>query len=180
MIPNSRPTLPVQELKAVARGTASSLGDPSLRTVLVFETTRRAALDVVSVGQNPALDPAASSSAGAFLIVLRGRFTCYPCSEPAGGRLPRGTVATVIWSPIRGTTDFGLRDSTPRIAVASWSRDDHSHRRLAPCSVAAKLREPSGLCKRLRAREPHFARTSSLRVRHFAGTRPRSLPTAVE
>ena len=79
----------------------------------MFDTTRRAALDVVSVGENPARDPSARSSARVFLIVLRGHFTCRMCSVPPGGHQPSGTIATVVWSSIRGTTDFSLGTRLP-------------------------------------------------------------------
>jgi hypothetical protein len=128
-IPKGKPAFPLQQLKAVASRTADSLGDPSLRTALVFDTTRRAALDVVSVGEDPAHDPSANSSATVFLIVLHGRFVCPMCSVPPGGKQPSGTIATVVWSSIRGTTDFSLSRHLPtqlsRLGRATTIRIGH-------------------------------------------------------
>jgi hypothetical protein len=106
--------LPLKELAAIAHQSASSLGDPGVRTAVVFETTHKAALDVVSVGENPKNDPAAFKTPRVFLIVLRGHFKCYSCRGPSGAALPTGTVATLVWSPTRGTTDFGLSDRLPK------------------------------------------------------------------
>src|SRR5579884_3697453 len=102
---SSTPPLPLRALRSVALRAARSLRDPAVRTAYVVETTRRAALDVVSVGQNPAYDHGARATPRVFLIVLRGRFTCVACSVPDGARLPTGRVATLVWSQARGVTD---------------------------------------------------------------------------
>ncbi len=50
---------------------------------------------------------------GFYLIVLRGHFVCDSCTGPAGAKPPRGTIATDVWSPRAGGTDFGLSDRLP-------------------------------------------------------------------
>lgn len=47
---------------------------------------------------------------GFYLIVLHGHFVCNGCSRPFGSkaRPPRGKIATEVWSPRTGQTDFGL------------------------------------------------------------------------
>jgi hypothetical protein len=110
---SSTPPLPVRALRIVALQATRSLRDPAVRTAYVVETTRRAALDVVSVGENPAHDRAVRATPRVFLIVLRGRFTCVACSVPPGARLPTGRIATLVWSQGRGVTDSGLGDRLP-------------------------------------------------------------------
>ncbi len=107
--------LPLKELQGVARRAASGLGDPQVKTALVVETTHRAALDVVSVGQNPKNDPAAFASPRVFVFVLRGHFKCDACSRPSNTTpVQHGSVVTLVWSTSRGTTDFGITDRLPK------------------------------------------------------------------
>src|SRR5579875_916581 len=50
---------------------------------------------------------------GFYLIVLRGHFVCHSCTGPAGAKPLRGTIATDVWSPTTGGTDFSLSDRLP-------------------------------------------------------------------
>ena len=46
---------------------------------------------------------------GFYLIVLHGHFVCAGCTGPVAGAKPaRGKIATEVWSPKTGRTDFGL------------------------------------------------------------------------
>src|SRR5262249_43488133 len=95
----------------VARRTAGSLGDTSPRTAQVYGPGSREALVEASSGDR--VTEAGRRRTGFYLIVVRGRFVCASCPRPSGGKPPRGTIATVVWSPARGGTDFGLSDRLP-------------------------------------------------------------------
>jgi hypothetical protein len=46
---------------------------------------------------------------GFYLIVLHGHFVCGGCTGPVAGAKPaRGKIATEVWSPKTGHTDFGI------------------------------------------------------------------------
>jgi hypothetical protein len=47
---------------------------------------------------------------GFYLIVLQGHFVCRGCLVAPGAKQPRGKIATEVWSPAAGGTDFGLSD----------------------------------------------------------------------
>lgn len=102
-------TLPaplVERLAAVARGTARSLGDPSVKTAQVYGPDSRYVLVKASSGD--VVQKLARERSGFYLVVLHGHFVCESCSGPAGAKPPRGTIATEVWSPKAGGTDFGL------------------------------------------------------------------------
>lgn len=105
----------VKQLTAVARSSARSFfGDPSPQTAEVYGPASYEAIEA----SDPA-SPGRSALPGDFyLIVLRGHFVCN-CPVPPGGAPPRGTVATVVWSPTkqRGVTDYGLARRPPRPAA---------------------------------------------------------------
>lgn len=101
-------TLPVplaKRLAAEARGTARSLGDSSVKTAQVYGPNSRYLLVKASsgdlVGKN--------AEKGFYLIVLHGHFVCGGCTGPVAGAKPaRGKIATEVWSPKTGQTDFGI------------------------------------------------------------------------
>jgi hypothetical protein len=103
-------TLPAplaKRLAAEARGTARSLGDPSVKTAQVYGPDSRYLLVKSSSGD--LVQRVASERKGFYLIVLHGHFVCRGCTGPAPGAKPaRGKVATEVWSPRTGQTDFGL------------------------------------------------------------------------
>ena len=102
-------TLPaplVKRLATEARGTARSLGDTSIKTAQVYGPDSRYLLVKASSGD--LVQKTAAEWKGFYLIVLHGHFVCHGCSVPPGAKLPRGTVATEVWSPKTGQTDFGL------------------------------------------------------------------------
>ena len=109
-IPRSQPASPLQQLKAVARQTASSLGEPSLRTALVFETTRRAALDIVSVRENPARNPPRDPRRGYFSssCTVASPAACAPFRQVDASRAARSRASS------------GRRFAAPPISV--WAR----------------------------------------------------------
>lgn len=45
-----------------------------------------------------------------YLVVLHGRFVCHLCPLPPGAKPPRGTIATIVWSPREGVADSGVSD----------------------------------------------------------------------
>jgi hypothetical protein len=102
-------TLPaplVRRLAIEARGMARSLGDPSVKTAQVYGPDSRYLLVKASSGD--LVQKLAGERRGYYLIVLRGRFVCRGCSRPPGSKAPRGKVATEVWSPKAGETDFGV------------------------------------------------------------------------
>ena len=108
------PMLPaplVEQLTAEAKSTARSLGDNSVKTAQVYGPDSRYALVKASSGDLVQKSP--REREGFYLIVLRGHFVCHSCTGPAGAKAPRGTVATDVWSPRAGGTDFGLGDHLP-------------------------------------------------------------------
>jgi hypothetical protein len=100
----NRDTLPLAQLAALAKETASGLNDPRVKTALVVATTKHTA--------EKWLEPGAISSGApdprAYLIVLEGRFSCTLCSYPAGAQPPRGRWAQSIWVPGQGVSGYGL------------------------------------------------------------------------
>ena len=106
---NSRATLPLARLVALSKNSARSLHDARVKTALVVATTKHAAENW--------LEPGAVSPGGAdpraYLIVIKGRFTCTKCSYPAGAKPPRGRSAQIVWVPGQGVTDFGLTWRVP-------------------------------------------------------------------
>lgn len=112
--------LPAQlltKITAVARETANHLGDSSVKTAKVFGPESRVTLVKASSGDS-VRERARGGTARFYLIVLHGHFACSACSYPAGAKPPHGTIATVVWSPKEGGTDFGLSARLP----ASMSR----------------------------------------------------------
>ena len=103
-------TLPAplaKRLAAEARGTARSLGDPSVKTAQVYGPDSRYLLVKASSGD--LVQKVASERKGYYLIVLHGHFVCRGCTGPAPGAKPaRGRLATEVWSPKTGQTDFGI------------------------------------------------------------------------
>lgn len=103
-------TLPAplaKRLAAEARGTARSLGDPSVKTAQVYGPNSRYLLVKASSGD--LVQKVASERKGFYLIVLHGHFVCGGCTGPTPGAKPaRGKIATEVWSPKTGQTDFGI------------------------------------------------------------------------
>jgi len=88
-----------RRLQQLAREWATSNGDHSLHSGVVYLTTREQAAGGDIVNSNQPV----------YELVLRGRFVCHGCSRPAGAPVQRGTVLTVTVD--RATfeiTDFGL------------------------------------------------------------------------
>jgi hypothetical protein len=114
-----RLSAPLQtRIAALARNSASSLGDASVKTAQVYGPAPRVALVEASSGERVS-ETAHEPKARFYLIVLRGHFVCKWCTRPPGAQSPHGTIATQIWSPqAAGYGDFGLTDSLP----ASMSR----------------------------------------------------------
>jgi len=102
-------TLPLAQLVALAKNSASGLNDARLKTALVVASTKHAAENWLEPG---AISPGAADPR-AYLIVLRGRFICTRCSYPAGAKPPRGRSAQIIWVPGQGVRDFGLTQRVP-------------------------------------------------------------------
>lgn len=103
-------TLPAplaKRLAAEARGTARSLGDPSVKTAQVYGPNSRYLLVKASSGD--LVQKVASERKGFYLIVLHGHFVCGGCTGPTPGAKPaRGKIVTEVWSPKTGQTDFGI------------------------------------------------------------------------
>jgi hypothetical protein len=106
---NTQATLPLAQLVALGKRSASGLNDPRVKTALVVRTTKHAAEDWLEPG---AISPGAADPR-AYLIVLTGRFICTHCSYPAGAKPPRGPSAQIIWVPGQGVSDFGLTQRMP-------------------------------------------------------------------
>jgi hypothetical protein len=104
-------TLPaplVKRLASEARGIARSLGDPSVKTAQVYGPDSRYLLVKASTGD--LVQKLARERKGFYLIVLHGHFVCHGCSRPPGSTAtpPWGKIATEVWSPKTGQTDFGI------------------------------------------------------------------------
>ncbi len=93
-------------IRAEARAMARSLGDPSVTTAQVYGPDSRYLLVKASSGDLVGK----SAGKGFYLIVLHGHFVCHGCSRPHGStaKPPRGKIATEVWSPKTGQTDFGI------------------------------------------------------------------------
>lgn len=100
-----------KRIAAQARSTARSLGDTSVKTAQVYGPGSRYLLVKASSGD--LVQKLARERNGFYLIVLHGHFVCDSCSGPASRKPPRGTVATDVWSPTAGGTDFGLSNHLP-------------------------------------------------------------------
>ncbi len=96
-----------QEIDAAR--SANGSGASSVRTIEVYGPASRATLVEASSGEVVA-ESSRERKARFYLIVLRGHFVCESCSRPPGGRSPRGTIETQVWSPTEGETDFGISD----------------------------------------------------------------------
>jgi hypothetical protein len=84
---------------------AASLGDPSVKTALVYGPNSRYALVKASSGD------LVQKNAGKdyYLLVLYGHFVCGGCTGPAPEAKPaRGKIATEVLSAKVRETDFGL------------------------------------------------------------------------
>lgn len=106
-----RTTLPaplVKRLASEARAMAGSLRDPSVKTAQVYGPDSRYLLVKASSGD--LVQKTARERKGFYLIVLHGHFICHGCSRPAGStaKPPQGKIATEVWSPRTGQTDFGV------------------------------------------------------------------------
>src|SRR2546421_4503855 len=101
----------VKRLTAVAKSTAGSLGDSSVKTAQVYGPDSRYALVKASSGD--LVQKTVRERKRFYLIVLHGHFICNSCSGPAGTKPPRGTIATDVWSEKSGGTDFGLSERLP-------------------------------------------------------------------
>src|SRR5579862_3490773 len=95
-----------ERIAAEARGTARSLGDTSVKTAEVYGPDSRYLLVKASSGD--LVQKLARERRGFYLIVLHGHFICRGCSVPPGGKPPRGSIATVVWSRSEGVTDSGV------------------------------------------------------------------------
>ena len=95
-------------IRAEARGMARSLGDPSVKTAQVYGPESRYLLVKASSGD--LVQKIARERKGFYLIVLHGHFVCHGCSRPPGStaKPPQGKIATEVWSPKTGQTDFGI------------------------------------------------------------------------
>lgn len=105
--PSGLPTPLVKRLASEARGMARSLRDASVKTAQVYGPDSRYLLVKASsgdlVGKN--------TGEGFYLIVLHGKFVCGGCTGPSAAAKPaRGKIATEVWSPKTGQTDFGIGD----------------------------------------------------------------------
>ena len=87
---------------------ARSLGDPSVKTAQVYGPESRYLLVKASSGD--LVQKIARERKGFYLIGLHGHFVCHGCSRPPGSTVkpPRGKIATEVWSPKTGQTDFGI------------------------------------------------------------------------
>jgi hypothetical protein len=101
----------LKRIVVLARKTARSLGDTSVKTARVYGPDSRYALVKASSGD--LVQKTADGRKRFYLIVLRGHFVCDSCSGPAGAKPPRGTIATAVWSGTAGGTDFGLTRRLP-------------------------------------------------------------------
>ena len=97
----TRATLPLAQLVALAKTTASGLNDPRVKTALVAATTKHAAEEWLEPG---AISPGAADPR-AYVIVLKGRFICTRCSYPAGAKPP----ARVLGANYLGSRSRGQR-----------------------------------------------------------------------
>ena len=99
----SRPAPLAKRLATEARRMARSLGDPSVETAQVYGPNSHYRLVKESSGDLVEKN----TGSGFYLIVIHGHFTCSACSTPGGtaAQIPRGTIATDVWSPKAGNTD---------------------------------------------------------------------------
>lgn len=82
-----------------------------MQTAQVYGPNSRSVLVKASSGD--LVQKLARERTGFYLIVLRGHFVCRGCSVPPGGKPPRGSIATVVWSRSERGTDFGVSNHLP-------------------------------------------------------------------
>jgi hypothetical protein len=110
------PASAVPRLTALARRAATANGDPAPAWATAVLTTRAKALTSATPGD---FVPG-SAGVRAFLVTMRGRFTAYGSSPPAGAALPTGRyLPLVVDAKTFQVLDFGLSDKPPPVAPAS-------------------------------------------------------------
>jgi hypothetical protein len=107
---HTRPSLTEPQLRAIALRAARGAGDPAPTLIQHSEGTRRAANLIDSGDIVP-------GTAWSYLIAERGRFVLRNASVPAGAKLPRGSVLTlVVAARSHQVTDFGVSNRYPDLA----------------------------------------------------------------
>jgi hypothetical protein len=108
--PGPHPRLGSRRILTLALHAAAANGDPGPSLVQHAAGTRFEAV-LVSSGD------LVFEWNWSVLIAVRGHFTATGASIPPGGRVPTGTVLTLVIDPRTGqATDFGLGDRYPRLA----------------------------------------------------------------
>jgi hypothetical protein len=109
------PQSAIPKLQTFASRVAKAVGDPHPIWVKAVMTTHAKALRVATPGDkvyNRLTQPV-------YLIVMRGKFTAYAASVPAGGRVPTGTYFAVVITT-RGfqVMDDGLSNRAPSMPLS--------------------------------------------------------------
>lgn len=103
-------------LGLIAVGFARANGDARPAWIDVVTTTRAKALESATPGDT---EPSGNGTT-VYLITMKGRFTGYDASVPAGARLPAGTYLSIIVNARTFMiTDWGLSPHAPPVAPAS-------------------------------------------------------------
>ncbi len=103
-------------LSLIASSFARENGDARPAWIDVVTTTRGKALESATPGDT---EPSGNGTT-VYLITMKGRFTGYDASPPAGARLPTGTyLSLVVNARTFMITDWGLSPHAPSVAPAS-------------------------------------------------------------
>jgi hypothetical protein len=103
-------------LNSIAAGFARENGDARPAWIDAVTTTHGKALESATPGDTEPL----GNRTTVYLITMKGHFTGYGASVPAGARLPTGTyLSIVVNARTFMVTDWGLSPHAPPVAPAS-------------------------------------------------------------
>ncbi len=110
------PSSATGRLTALARRIAKLNGDASPVWVSAVCTTRQKALTSATPGDSVPGD----AGTIVYLLTMKGHFTDYGSTGPAGAKLPTGRyVSVVVNARTLGSLDFGISPKPPPVAPAS-------------------------------------------------------------
>lgn len=115
-----------QRLTVIAERLDQANGGKPVLWASVVRTTRSKALTSATPGDFVS----SGGSVAVYLITMRGSFTAYDASVPAGARLPTGQyLSLVVNARTFGSMDFGLSHIPPPVSPASLGPVSYLHLR---------------------------------------------------
>jgi hypothetical protein len=102
-VPRPADGLTAGQLVAIAKATARRSGDTNPSELEAVRTTRGRAGQLIWPGAG-----AGSDRTPVYAITMRGKFTAYQAPIPAGGRLPTGSVISIVVGATGRLKGYGL------------------------------------------------------------------------